>query len=305
MKKLSIITTFYNCEKCLLRAVNSINSQIYDKNDILVEYILVDDCSTDKSSEILKKYILTNNNNVDFKLYKTNENLGCGGARKFGIQKSTGDYLMFLDGDDYYIHNDFIQRAINDIYENDADVVEYGIRYNFKNGKILNNAAPKEIIIKNSIKYALIYLFKENFIKIHVWSKILKRSLVDTYDYSTMREFEDVDTIPKWISHANTIIIKPTVEINYNKSQNSIVNHDIDNTRYMTCKVLCQYFNMFKDDKDILKAIYDRAMIDFRTVLDNHDSRDPMFNKMSLLNTYMLSFICPSNFTNMTFNLKS
>ena len=303
MKKVSVITTFYNAENTIVKAIHSVNSQQYNHDDIYVEYVLVNDGSFDRSIDIIEDYMKNYELNVDFKLYRTPENLGCGGARKFGIDKATGDYLMFIDADDNYINNDFISRAVNDIINDNADIVEYGVQYKQRNGESSSHCVPKDVII-NSPEIALVLLFKDNFIKIHVWSKIIKASLAKEYPYSILREYEDVDTIPKWVYYAKTISIKSSVEINYHQSKNSITTTDINRTRYLTNKVLCQYFEMFKDNKNILLAIYDRAMIDFKETLNNKTSKDPMFNEMSLLNTYMLSFIFPEDFQKMTFNLK-
>jgi len=112
MDKVSIITTFYNAQNFILEAINSVNQQEF--NDIEVEYVLIDDKSTDKSREMLNTFISQYGNpKIDFKIYEPEENLGCGGARKFGIDHATGNYFMFLDADDYYMHKDFVMRAYN------------------------------------------------------------------------------------------------------------------------------------------------------------------------------------------------
>ena len=57
MIKLSIITIYHNCENYILQAINSVNQQIYDFNNIHVEYILVNDSSTDNSKKYVQSYI--------------------------------------------------------------------------------------------------------------------------------------------------------------------------------------------------------------------------------------------------------
>ena len=98
--KVSVITAFYNAEKYILQAIHSVNSQAID-DSFDIEYVLINDCSTDKSLDVINYYFSEmKNEKIDVKIIDTPENLGCGGARKFGIDNSTGNFLMFLDADD-------------------------------------------------------------------------------------------------------------------------------------------------------------------------------------------------------------
>ena len=94
MKKVSIITTYYNAKDFILEAINSINQQIIP-DDLEVEYVLVNDKSTDNSNEIVKSFISQHGNpKIKYNFVEPEENLGCGGARKFGIDHASGDYFM-------------------------------------------------------------------------------------------------------------------------------------------------------------------------------------------------------------------
>ena len=189
MNKLSIITTFYNAENFVLEAVNSITQQIIE-DDLSVEYILVNDKSTDKSRKVVEEFIkLQGNPKINYRIIEPEENLGCGGARKYGIDHATGDYFMFLDADDYYMHKDFINRAVKDIINENADIVEYGVLFNQPNGQQINNTIPQKAVIENNPSIAEIALFKENMIKFNVWSKIYTRAIVESYPYSTISAF--------------------------------------------------------------------------------------------------------------------
>lgn len=304
MKSVSIITTFYNSENFISSTLNSVNQQIYNHNDIYIEYILVNDCSTDNSLNIVNDFIKNNQLNVSFKVFTTESNVGCGVARKFGIDKSIGKYLMFIDADDYYLHNDFISRAVNDIDSSNADIIEYGVRYHQMNGEYINHNVKEEIVLDDIPDVALKCLFKENIIKVNVWSKIIRKSITQKIPYSTIREFEDVDTIPKWVEIASKIIIKPTVEINYRISSNSIINKNMNKTRYLTLQTLMQYFEKYKNNRNILLAIYDRALIDLKYMLKDKTSDDEMFDEFSELNTKILSYIYPETYQNFTYNVE-
>ena len=107
MDKISIITTFYNAKEFIEHTLNSILKQKTDKT-FEIEYVLVDDHSPHSSREIVEEFMRTHTLNGDWRLITPEENLGCGGARRYGIEHATGDYFMFLDADDYYINPDFV-----------------------------------------------------------------------------------------------------------------------------------------------------------------------------------------------------
>lgn len=301
---ISVITTFYNAEKFIFNTLNSVNQQIIEGFNF--EYVLVDDKSPDKSREILENFIKNNvpdDRKDKWKIYEPEENLGCGGARKYGIDHAIGDYFMFLDADDYYMHTNFMLNAYNTITSENADVVEYGVMFNQMNGQQINNTSPQKYVIEDNPSLAEISLFKDNLIKFNVWSKIYRRWVVESYPYSTSRTYEDVRTIPVWIANAHKIIIMPTTEINYRAAGGSIIRTDMIQTRLGTITAIAELFPRFKDDYRVLKAMYGRAMVDLEALLHNHSSNDAGFNEMSRLNTYMLSFIYPNNYKELTYNI--
>lgn len=211
---------------------------------------------------------------------------------------------MFLDADDYYLHKDFVNRAYHDIKREEADIIEYGVLYNQPNGQQVNNTISQKAVIENNPTIAEIALFKDNMIKFNVWSKIYTRAIVESYPYSVVRTYEDVRTIPVWVSNAKKIVIMPTTEINYRAATGSIIRSNMIETRLGTISGIAELFPRFKDDRNILKAMYTRAMVDLEALLHNHSSNDDGFNEMSRLNTYMLSFIYPNNYKQMTYHIE-
>lgn len=302
---ISVITTFYNAEKFIFNALNSVNQQIIEGFDF--EYVIVDDKSQDSSRKIVEDFIAQNvskPNRNKWKIYTPEENLGCGGARKFGIDHAIGDFFMFLDADDYYMHTNFMLNAYKTITSEEADIVEYGVMFNQTDGRQINNTAPQKYVINDNPSVAEIALFKDNLIKFNVWSKIYRRWIVESYPYSTVRTYEDVRTIPVWISNAHKIVIMPTTEINYRAASGSIIRSNMVDTRLGTITAIAELFPRFKDDYNVLKAMYGRAMVDLEAILHNHSSKDDGFNEMSKLNTYMLSYLYPTTYKQMVYNIE-
>lgn len=303
MDKISIITTFYNAQTFIGNAIGSVLGQkVPDGCEI--EYVLVDDKSQDNSRKLVENIINnTSKENFEFKLVEPETNLGCGGARKFGIENATGNYFMFLDADDYYIHLDFVENAYNTITSENADVVEYGVIYNQQNGQQTNSTAPQKIVLTDPHDME-IALFKDNLIKFNVWSKMYTRKIVESYPYSTRRTFEDVRTIPVWISNCNKVVIMPIPQINYRAASNSIIRTNWVDTRLGTISAIAQLFPRFKDDRQLLKAMYTRSMIDLEAIMNNKSSECEGFDEMSKLNTYMLKFIYPDKWKDLTYNVE-
>ena len=303
MDKISIITTFYNAQTFIGNAIGSVLGQkVPDGCEI--EYVLVDDKSQDNSRKLVENIINnTSKENFEFKLVEPENNLGCGGARKFGIENATGNYFMFLDADDYYIHLDFVENAYNTITSENADVVEYGVIYNQQNGQQSNSTAPQKIVLTDPHDME-IALFKNNLIKFNVWSKIYTRNIVESYPYSTVRTFEDVRTIPVWISNCKKVVIMPIPQINYRAASNSIIRTNWVDTRLGTISAIAELFPRFKDDRQLLKAMYTRSMIDLEAIMNNKSSECEGFDEMSKLNTYMLKFIYPDKWKDLTYNVE-
>ena len=309
----SVIMTFYNAEAFIEQAMRSVILQQTHgegKEHIAIEFVIVDDKSQDNSRKIVEaikekfEKELYNSTMFDttIKIVEPEKNLGCGGARKFGIENATGNYYMFLDADDYYINTDFILRAHELMKRNaDVDIIEFGVRMNIANGQVTNSVVPQPFII-NDHNAAEVALFKDNVIKFNVWSKIYKESVIKSHEYSDSRTFEDVRTVPYWVQNAKQIMVMNTVEVNYRANQSSIIRNNVVETRIGTITAIASLFGTLTDNIQVLKAMYERAMIDITALCDNHSEENEGFKEMSALNTFMLKHIYVNDWYKLTFN---
>lgn len=309
----SVIMTFYNAESFIEQAVRSVilqQTQGEGKEHIAIEFIIVDDKSQDNSRKIVeaikekfeKELYNANLFDTQIKIIEPETNLGCGGARKFGIEHATGNYYMFLDADDYYINTDFVLRAHELMKRNkDVDIIEFGVRMNIANGQTTNSVVPQPFVI-NDPNTAEIGLFKDNVIKFNVWSKIYKESIIKSHEYSDSRTFEDVRTVPYWVKNAKHIMVMNTVEVNYRANQTSIIRNNVVETRIGTITAIASLFDTLTDNIQVMKAMYERAMIDITALCDNHSEENEGFKEMSKLNTFMLKHIYANDWYKLTFN---
>jgi len=114
-KTVSIITPVFNAEKYIEQCINSVLSQTHKD----WELILCDDCSTDNSVRIIEEYI---NRDSRIILLSNEVNSGAGIARNMAIKHATGNYIAFLDGDDFW-HEDKLKKQLDFIQKNHCALV--------------------------------------------------------------------------------------------------------------------------------------------------------------------------------------
>ena len=132
---ISIIVPIYNIEAYLEECIKSIIKQTYKE----LEIILVDDGSTDGSSEICDEFA-AQDKRIKV-IHKQNEGLVL--ARKNGLQYVKGDYVLFVDGDDCIALN-YYETLVNALKKNESDIVRMGMERIDENGKFINQVIPKK-----------------------------------------------------------------------------------------------------------------------------------------------------------------
>ena len=149
---ISVVVPVYNVEKYIVKCLESIVNQTYKD----YELIIVDDGSTDNTVNVIRNYL--ESINFHYYLY-LKENGGQSSSRNFGLKKSTGDYIVFIDSDDI-ISDDFLSELYISIIKNNAD-------FSFCNYEFVSQQSPP---IDNNNKHIL--LNKENLLKL-----FLKRTI--------------------------------------------------------------------------------------------------------------------------------
>lgn len=164
---IDIIIPLYNKENQIKKNIESILNQTYQKFKI----IIIDDGSTDKSTEIIKKF-----QDTRIKIYKK-KNEGVSKARNYGIKKTTNPYILFVDADDYLEPN-MLEKMVNSIEENNSDIIICGFYSETENGK-KTKYKYKKINCTNEkiIKENLIELYK-NELMYNTWNKLYKREII-------------------------------------------------------------------------------------------------------------------------------
>ena len=188
--KISIIVPIYNTGKYLKKCIDSLINQTYDN----LEIILINDGSKDNSSETIKSY-----NDKRIK-YFNKKNEGIGKTRNFGIEKATGDYLMFIDSDDY-ISDKCCEEFINNANKKKSDLIVSDY-YKDKNGKLecIKLDDFKDSTLKENNKLLLI-------INHGPCNKLYKRSLIidNKIRFNEEYKYEDTPFVIECIDKAKKI----------------------------------------------------------------------------------------------------
>ena len=166
--KFSIIIPNYNKEEYVSDTLNSIINQTY-KN---FEIIIIDDGSTDNSLEIIKKF-------DNIKLFTTNRRRA-GGARNKGLDNATGDYIIFLDSDDFFTNNTVLEKLANLI--NNEDIIFLNYTRDKFGDVFLIEEEHEDISLKI-----------ENTKNLGCPTKCFKKELIDNIRFPEAKRYEDIN----------------------------------------------------------------------------------------------------------------
>ena len=224
-KKISIIVPIYNMEQYLERCLLSLIHQDYQN----LEIILINDGSTDNSINICNKY-----KKIDNRIIVINkEHSGLSDTRNIGIKKATGDYIGFVDSDDY-IDKDMFKNLIEgaEKYQCEISMCDLVETYN------PNEKAKRDPLnyIKMNKKQALEQLLYDKNIGNYVIDKLFSKTLFDNISFPIGKLYEDISTTYKLFIKANNIIYIPTTMYYYYQRSDSIVNN-------ITRKSILDYIN--------------------------------------------------------------
>lgn len=214
--KISIIVPVYNVEKYLSRCIESILNQTFRE----FELILVNDGSTDKSGYICNKY-----KNLDERVIVINkENGGASSARNYGLNIARGEYIGFVDSDDY-VHKYMFQVLYDNALKYSSDItmcnykIVYDIKYEDFDDLDIKNYTPK---FYSNIEAQ--YRLYDYLGIVLPWNKLYKKSIFEGLRYEEGKIHEDEIIIHKLLYKANLILDIPLQLYFYEQREGSVMN---------------------------------------------------------------------------------
>jgi glycosyltransferase involved in cell wall biosynthesis len=238
MRLLSILIPSYNVEKYIEKCLLSIE----DLNDLEYEVIIIDDCSTDNTLQIIKQ-LLPKLKNVSLITNETNN--GIGYIRNKLIESASGKYILFIDSDDY-IFPDVIKKAIHKAESENCDIVEFSI-------KIFYHFEPKIRFRKdwyvnisndgiNPINSKIITTYYPALI-----NKIFLRSIFTSIKISFPHsKFEDTAILPLLFAFCKHYGCISEIGYTYIQSESSIINNAYKGLFFDLIKSQNHLVNLFK-----------------------------------------------------------
>ena len=242
--KVSVIVPVYNTEKYLDKCLNSLVNQTLKD----IEIIVVNDGTKDNSEKIIKQYLKKYTNII----YCKKENGGLSSARNYGLEKAKGEYIGFVDSDDY-VEYDMYEKMYDKAIKTKSDITccQIGYRYlkyvekkHFTNLKCFGSSISKspEILIQA---------------KSYVWNKIYKKELWNNFKFPN-QYFEDSAVIYNVLYTANKIECVDLPLYNYLKEREGAITTEVSDKMYdifKSCDSILSFYSKQKDYKNLKSVI--------------------------------------------------
>lgn len=234
MAIISIIIPIYNVEKYIEQCVRSLFEQTLED----LEYIFVNDCTPDKSIDILRQVLTCYPQRTNqVKILNNTTNLGQSGSRKCGIKEATGDYIIHCDSDDW-VEKDWLEQMYNKAIEENADIVMCDFFKNYPDGReiVMNMADDTE---KNKA-FANLYTSARMG---SLCGHLVKRDIVQSDDifWPTWNYTEDITLVFQYYMRASKLT-----------STHSPLYHYRDNLQSISYR---KFETLFNDYKSTIRKI--------------------------------------------------
>lgn len=271
MKQISVIIPNYNAGRYISRCLDALLEQEYSVTEIIV----IDDCSTDNSQEIIQQY----KNKYDNIIFiKNSKNKGVSYSRNKGIEISKSEYIMFCDSDDWY-EKDATKKMMECVEKNQADFVFTGNYITYSNGK------------KIEIKYNEIFseetINKEKciaYLPITSSAKLIKKSILIKHNLEypeELRNCEELPVIPAAAFWAQKVMYINECLYNYYQREDSASNKEIKDLSFydITYDKLCE--NIPQEQKNALNIRMVEHLLyskNFSLIKDNFSKKEIIEN---------------------------
>ena len=263
MPKVSVIVPVYNVEKYIGKCLDSLVSQTLQD----IEIIIVNDGSKDESERIIEQY---RSKYADKITYVKKENGGLSDARNYGMKYATGDYIAFLDSDDY-VDVTIYEKLYNKAIDENCDYVECGFIWKYEDHE------DRDYDRDYRDKYELLA-----YANVVAWNKLIKRDLLEEVgvEFPKGLRYEDVEFFYKLVPYIKKIGVVKECLINYVQRNNSIIKTQNERTGeifIVTDNVIKFYKEngFYNEYKEALEYAYSRILLcsSFFRIVKIHDGK--------------------------------
>lgn len=251
-KKLSVIVAAYNLENYIEKCLDSLVNQTYKD----LEIIVIDDGSTDNTGIKIKAYKAIYNNLI----YIKKKNGGLSSARNLGLDYATGEYITFVDGDDYLELTTY-DIVMSKIIKEASDLCIFSFNKIFSN-KIKKISLNKNLYDKDFLKKIFAQSDEATIV---VWNKVFKRELIEKSKlrFENKAYFEDTGFILRYLYLVKKISIEESQLYNYVQRGSSITNkfnNMIFDSKNNTVKLIEEFYRENKEYEKYEQVIRDMEL---------------------------------------------
>lgn len=225
---ISVVIAAYNVEQYIDKCIVSLLDQTYKNYEVIV----INDCSTDNTGNILKKY------EKKINIFNLEKNMGLSVARNKGVEIANGEYVVFVDGDDF-VREDYLACLYNQINGKNSICITSFNRNKLKNEK-------KRKIYYLSKEQALDNILCDNQIGMSAWGKLFPRKVLIDNPFPENRCFEDMFILDSCINSVDNVSYSLDETYFYRKNNLGIMNSGlsdkkIDDMRAVNKMILKKY----------------------------------------------------------------
>ena len=246
MPKVSVIVPFYNVEEYIEKCLETLVSQTLED----IEIILVNDGSKDKSIEIVNKFLKMYPEKL---VYLEKENGGLSDARNYAINYAKGEYIAFLDSDDY-VEKDMYEKMYELAKKENSDMVECNFYWEYP------NKIKEDIGVTYNGKNEML-----EKIRVVAWNKLIKREILvnSKVCFPKGYRYEDVEFTYKLIPYIETVSFLKKPCVHYIQRQGSISNSQDERTKeiFDVLEHVIEYYkekDIYEKYKEELEYVYIR-----------------------------------------------
>lgn len=263
---ISIIIPCFNAEKTLEKCLESVVQQSYAN----LEIIIIDDGSTDETSLIYNKF----QSNDERILVLKQQNSGVSKARNTGVKAATGDYICFVDSDDWAELN-YCSELYSLLVGENADISIVEASYEDENGNVLCSKPISDEKIFDGNR-ALVLLLEDQEIQSHPWGKLFKADLLKNVHFpENLKCFEDYSTLFKIFNKAVKVIKSNEKLYHYIQREDSLSHNLSPATAYQFFLAIMEVFEFWRnsakvgDRNKIVKNIVRKLLMVLKRITRN------------------------------------
>ena len=240
---ISVIIPVYNVEKYLRRCLDSVIAQTYQN----IEIICVDDGSIDESGRICDQYAVRD---AHIKVIHQ-ENQGLSAARNRGLDAAEGEYIAFVDSDDYILE-DMYKKMLDMLLNYNVDLCVCQWQYEFSDGRQVvkkKNIDPTIYGRKTSLEFAR-FLYRgnyENGVVVAAWNKLYRRALLDTIHFEGRIHEDDAFNGRIMAKNISVYVMEEQFYV-YAQNGDSLTNKPFSANKFFFLDVLAERRELFKSD---------------------------------------------------------